>query len=236
MTYILKKNSEGDVLENMSILAGIRENFAQIQSNIYQISSCMEIRRACDFYMNVFRESFADLYAVITLYLSKEDYFNALETFLRKENGNGSDYHECLPLLVRAAFVVNAMNEEYTGTEKDEKLLGQWRNNDVHEDGGLLYEVEQFRKNMFLQKSEQTKEDALDRKIYSQEVSIPVILNNKMIEQYHKYFISCCEGYLRFRKEHDEKLSRLDDNFLVGTDITAFTVYFGWTESGAELG
>lgn len=224
VSYMLEKSSGENVFGNMSMLADIRENFVQIRSNIYLISSREEVRRACDFYMNIFRESFADLFTVITLHLSREDYFNALETCLWRECGRGSGYQRRRALLVRAAFVVNAMNEEYMGTQEDEALFEQWRKSEVNENEGLLYEVEQFRKGMSCQEDEKTGKDILSGRENLQEAPVPIILNNKMREGYEEYFVSCCRSYLKFRKEHAEKLRELNDSFMIKDDITALDI------------
>lgn len=224
--YVIEKSGKERVFNSMSKLPAIRNNFVQIRSNIYQIIANSEIENICNFYMNVFREVFADLFTVITLHLSKNGYFNALEAYLWKEKKDEDEKYDRISLLIRAAFVVEVMcGGSYMGIKEDIELFGKWKEDDGKDSdkkGSLLFETEQFRKNIFQQSEKNALNNTTlckDKK--AREERKGITLTNRMREIYQEYFKSCCESYLKFREDHEKMVKDLDVRFKINGIVTA---------------
>lgn len=185
------------------------ERKQKIDCDIYKLLSRGEIKERCSFYMNIFREVYADLFSVITLRILPETYFSAFKDA-------PGDVYERVLLYLRTYFVVEIMcSNEGICKEGLESFFDRWKewNNSEKQvvNTAIGSKTEFF--------AETVKEKTAFENKKNESIT-GIFINQAIIDVYKKYFIECCNAYLNFQKEHALEFEKFREDFMYGMDFS----------------
>lgn len=213
-----------------------RTIFSLVRKNVQYTSS--ELTEKCKYYIDLFREVYADILSIITLRLQVQSYFGGFQYSPSKKK----EQHERSGLYFRVMFVAGTMSGEYHNlSDEQEKMLADWKKwrDYVTDDevGKFIEQTVEFEK-IYLDGGEtgnKPKEtgEAMETKNGKQARSNDrIVLNCEMRNKYMDYFHECCQRYLEyenqpcicekfndFRKQFDISLQNNVDalNYVIGT-------------------
>lgn len=160
----------------------------------------------CDGYMQIFREAYCDLMAILTLKVEPEDYIKA---FNYQQIGE-KIVEQRTPLALRIYFVTCAMTEKIT-PDSDEvigkELFDKWskwsqNNNGRPEDSieGAVFKCGEYKANT--------------SKIRNEESGL--IISSNIFDIYNEYFACCRNKYVEFMARNRKKFDKWNTKYLHG--------------------
>lgn len=212
-----------------------RTIFSLVRANVQYTS--LDLTEKCRYYMDLFREVYADVLSVITLRLQVRSYFGGFQYSPTKEN----EQHIRSGLYFRVMFVAGTLAEEYSDlTDEQEKMLEDWKkwrdyvtDDDVGEFVKQTVELEKI----YLEGGE--KEKGLSRAVTTggeddemkEKPNNMVVLNCEMRKKYMDYFHECCQQYLEYENQPSKckKFDAFREKFDISlqNDVDAFNYSIG---------
>lgn len=204
-----------------------QDTYNTISNNILDIMARRTIYKNCLFYMEIFREVFADLLSIWCLRSGPEDYF---ASFRYRPQVKG-DFYRKPDLYLRVCLVLQIMSEEEASGYLDEDLLKKWRSWRVVQLGRMdqtkledqsdlvvsfVNEALTFLGYILGQRKAGDEPPALegpeaDRRIYT-------LPNKNIWNNYMAYFRVCRNKYREFEHDHADKIEELRSRYSLTPD------------------
>lgn len=213
-----------------------------VQENIKNLLFRSKLTEICKFYMDLFRESYADIMAIITLRLSAYEYFLGFQYFPE----NREDYYQRSSLYFRVLFVAETMSADYCEMcNEQKKLFSEWK---LWKNCATMPKTDKFVNNIeclskeYASKAKQTpyvadKELSENSSMEQNTDDIMVVnLDTEMKKLYMIYFHDCCQKYLYYENSNSQQFhnfrSRFNISFKQDDDELNYTVSMRhWEES-----
>lgn len=197
----------------------------RIVDNAYLIVSRKELEYQADFYMDIFREVFADLLMIITLRLPPDDYLNAFHYV----SFQGASERSSVTIYLRIHLVLECMTETvFPQMERQSVFLNTWKKwREVlyqrKDSGEFIKEIVLFEER--LESSYVRSMEAGERTDSRGDVITPVLPNVAIIDQYLKYFAKCRDVFLQFEAEKQVIFDNFRNKFMIAHDYSDYKIW-----------
>lgn len=207
--YYIKVSNYEEYEELYNSARNIRD---QIRNTSVNLLAHNAIPLLCNFYMDVFRETFSDLMSVLLLRLKPEEWINAFQYQPVKDN----ELKERPGLYIRTFLVSSLLTSndepEHMAMNDLTKMWEVWKEN---KNSNNKFEEEIKKMLPGIEQENEYIESTTDNKL---EFGIDVMNNLNMMQEFLKYLTACKQGMCEFEQENQAIVKQFKEKYAIGVE------------------